>query len=110
MEKAVTSSKLSKLPATVVCINEGAFQGCYALTQVVALGCVNIGRRAFAECCSLQYIGTNEGETNELVPGVNISSYVFESCPALSQVEDQVRHQGHHPLEESRRKLQLIGT
>ena len=29
---------------------EGAFQGCYALTQVVAPGCVNFGRRAFAEC------------------------------------------------------------
>ena len=30
--------QLVKLPTTVVCIKEGAFQGCYALTQVVAPG------------------------------------------------------------------------
>ena len=58
-----------------------------ALTQAVAPGCVNFGRRAFAECCSLRYIGVNEGETNELAPGAQISPYVFESCITLSQVD-----------------------
>ena len=79
--------QLVRLPTTVVCIKEGAFQGCHALTQVVAPGCVNFGRRAFAECCSLRCIRTDEGETNELAPGVQISPYAFESCLALSQVD-----------------------
>ena len=79
--------QLVRLPATVVCIKEGTFQGCYALTQVVAPGRLSFGRRAFAECCSLRYIGADEGETNELAPGVQISPYVFESCLALSQVD-----------------------
>ena len=58
----------------------------YALTQVIAPGCLQFGRRAFAECCSLCYIGASDEPTNELAPGAQISPYAFESCLALSKV------------------------
>ena len=78
--------QIVKLPPSVVCLKDGALQGCYALTQVIAPGCVQFGRRVFAECCSLGSIGVSEEAENELVPGAQISPYAFESCLALSAV------------------------
>ena len=49
--------QIVKLRPSVVCLKDGAFQGCYALTQITAPGCVQFGRRAFAECCSLGTVG-----------------------------------------------------
>ena len=45
--------QIVKLPPSVVCLQDGVFQGCYALRQIAAPGCVQFGRRVFAECCSL---------------------------------------------------------
>ena len=76
--------QIVKLPPSVVCLKDGAFQGCYALMDILVPGCIQFGRRVFAECCSLRHIGTNEKATNELAPGAQISPYAFESCLALS--------------------------
>ena len=54
--------RIVKLPATVVRFEESSFQGCYLLGSVDAPGCVDFGYRAFAECCSLQHIGTSGGD------------------------------------------------
>ena len=78
--------QIVKLPSTVVCLQDGVFQGCYALMNVLAPGCKRYGRRAFAECCSLYQTGTTENATNLLAPQAQISPYAFESCLALSQV------------------------
>ena len=48
-----------KLPSSVECLQDGAFQGCYALRQVSVPGCVKFGRRVFAEC-SLSMIGEGQ--------------------------------------------------
>ena len=50
--------QIVKLPATVVCLQDGAFQGRYVLKMVMVLvpGCKQFGRRVFAECCFLRYI------------------------------------------------------
>ena len=49
--------QIVRLPLSVVCLQDGAFQRCYALSQITAPGCVQFGRRVFAECCSLSRIG-----------------------------------------------------
>ena len=58
-------------PLSVISLEDGAFQGCYVLRQVVAPGCVQFSRRVFAECCSLSRVGIgNDTEaTNDLAPG-----------------------------------------
>ena len=37
--------QIVKLPSSVLSLEDGAFQGCYALREVVALGCVQFSRR-----------------------------------------------------------------
>ena len=52
--------QIVKMPATVVCLQDGAFQGRYALKMVLVPGCKRFGRRVFAECCSLSQKGTTD--------------------------------------------------
>ena len=63
--------QIVKLPPSVVSLEDGAFQGCYVLREVVAPGCVQFSRRVFAECCSLSRVGVGNDEeaTNVLRPG-----------------------------------------
>ena len=75
--------QIVKMPSTVVCLQDGAFQGRYALMMVLAPGCKRFGRR---ECCSLSQIGTTDNAINLPAPQAQISPYAFESCLALSQV------------------------
>ena len=72
-----------------------------ALITVVAPGCVNFGRRACAECCSLQYTGISEDGTNKIVPGATFAPYAFESCLALSQIELVQTSMGPSPPSQS---------
>ena len=58
--------QIAKMPSTVVCLQDGAFQGCCALMMVLAPGCKRFGRRAFAECCSLSQMGTTDNAINLL--------------------------------------------
>ena len=44
--------QIIKLPDTVVCLQDGAFQRCYELRTVLVPGCKQFGRSVFAECCS----------------------------------------------------------
>ena len=78
--------QIVKLPASVACLKDGVFQGRYALMHVLAAGCIQFGRRTFAECCSLCRILANAKATNELSQGAQVSPYAFESCLALSNV------------------------
>ena len=52
--------QIVKLPSSVLSLEDGAFQGCYALREVVAPGCVQFSRRVFAERCSLSRIGVSQ--------------------------------------------------
>ena len=78
--------QIVKLPATVVCLQDGAFQGRYALKMVLVPGCKQFGRRVFAECCSWSQIGIAEDTSNLLAPQAQVSRHAFESCLALRQV------------------------
>ena len=48
--------RIVKLPATVVGISDNVFRDCKLLNSVLAPGCRNFGYKAFAECCSLQWV------------------------------------------------------
>ena len=78
--------QIVKLPPSVVCLQDGVFQGCYVLRQVAAPGCVQFSRRVFAECCSLSGVGTDNEATNELAPGAQLGPFAFESCLALTSI------------------------
>ena len=78
--------QIVKLPLPVVCLQNGAFQGCYALGQITAPGCVQFSRRVFAECCSLSIVGATSEAANVLAPGAQLGPFAFESCLALVSV------------------------
>ena len=77
-----------QLQIVIISLEDGAFQGCYVLKQVVAPGCVQFSRRVFAECCSLSRVGIgNDMEaTNELAPGAQLGPFAFESCLTLTSI------------------------
>ena len=56
--------RIVKLPATVVGISENVFRDCKLLNSVLAPGCGDFGYKAFAECCSLQWVYASEGIAN----------------------------------------------
>ena len=80
--------QIVKLPSSVLSLEDGAFQGCYALREVVAPGCVQFSRRVFAECCSLSRIGVSQeaDDSNVLAPGAQLGRYAFESCLTLTSI------------------------
>ena len=53
--------RIVKLPATVVGISDNAFRYCKLLNSVSAPGCREFGYKAFAECCSLQWVYASDG-------------------------------------------------
>ena len=48
--------RIVKLPATVIGISDNVFRDCKLLNSVLAPGCRDFGYKAFAECCSLQWV------------------------------------------------------
>ena len=56
--------RIVKLPATVVGISDNVFRDCKLLNSVLAPGCRDFGYKAFAECCSLQWVYASEGVAN----------------------------------------------
>ena len=56
--------RMVKLPVTVVDISDNAFRYCKLLNSVSAPGCRKFGYKAFAECCSLQWVYASEGVAN----------------------------------------------
>ena len=69
--------QIVKLPDTVVCLQDGAFQRCYELRTVLVPGCKQFGRSVFEECCSLSQIGAAEDTTNLLAPQAQVSPHAF---------------------------------
>ena len=80
--------QIVKLPSSVLSLEDGAFQGCYAPPRSVAPGCVQFSRRVFAERCSLSRIGVSQAanDDNVLAPGAQLGRYVFESCLTLASI------------------------
>ena len=87
MAKLSSTADRQAATLSIFCLKDGAFQGCYALSQITAPGCVQFGRRAFAECCSLSEVSVGKDANNALAPGAQIAPFAFESCLALTTLE-----------------------
>ena len=61
--------QLVKLPDSAVCIKENAFQGCYALTEVIAPKCANFGRRALLNAVRFNPMARMKTVPTSLLPG-----------------------------------------
>ena len=58
--------QIVKLPPSVISLEDGAFQGCYVLREIVAPGCVQYSRRVFAERCSLSKLAPVRAQTTAI--------------------------------------------
>ena len=72
--------RIVKLPATVVGISDNAFRDCKQLNSVSAPGCRDFGYKAFAECCSLQWVYASEGVANKFSNKAKFGQYLFQGC------------------------------
>ena len=78
--------RIVKLPATVVGISDNAFRDCKLLNSVSAPGCRDFGYKAFAECCSLQWVYASEGVANMFSNEAKFWPYLFQGCINLAEV------------------------
>ena len=78
--------RIVKLPATVVSISDNAFRDCKQLNSVSAPGCRDFGYKAFAECCSLQWVYASEGVANKFSNEAKFGQYLFQGCINLAEV------------------------
>ena len=78
--------RIVKLPATVVGISDNVFRDCKLLNSVVAPGCRDLGYKAFAECCSLQWVYASEGIANVFNSEAKLGQYLFQGCINLAEV------------------------
>ena len=78
--------RIVKLPATVVGIADNAFRDCKLLNSVLAPGCRDFGYKAFAECCSLQWVYASDGAANVFNGEANFGQYLFQGCINLAEV------------------------
>ena len=76
--------RIVKLPATVVGI-ANAFRDCKLLNSVLAPGCRDFGYKAFAECCSLQWVYASEGVANMFTSEAKFGQYLFQGCINLAK-------------------------
>ena len=77
--------RIVKLPATVVGISDNAFRYCKPLNSVSAPGCRKFGYKAFAECCSLQWVYASDGVANRFGSEVKLGHYLFQGCINLAE-------------------------
>ena len=78
--------RIVKLPATVVGISDNAFfRDCKLLNSVSAPGCRDFGYKAFAECCSLQWVYASEGVANMFSNEAKFGQYLFQGCINLAE-------------------------
>ena len=75
--------RIIKMPTTVVRIEESAFRGCHWLNSITVPGCADFGYKAFADCCSLQWIHANGG-VNKISSATKTGHYLFDSCINLA--------------------------
>ena len=78
--------RIVKLPATVVGIADNAFRDCKLLNSVLAPGCRDFGYKAFAECCSLQWVYASEGVANMFTSEAKFGQYLFQGCINLAEL------------------------
>ena len=78
--------RIVKLPATVVGISDNAFRDCKLLNSVLAPGCRDFGYKAFAECCSLQWVYASDGIANVFNSEAKFGQYLFQGCINLAEV------------------------
>ena len=78
--------RIVKLPATVVGISDNVFRDCKLLNSVSAPGCRDFGHKAFAECCSLQWVYASEGVANMFSNEAKFGQYLLTllSLPCVS--------------------------
>ena len=69
-----------RLPSSVVRTADNTVQGCQLLNCVTAPGCVEFGYKAFADCCSLQWVHANGGGVNEFGSATKFGHYLFRDC------------------------------
>ena len=77
--------RIVKLPTTVARIEESAFRGCHWLNSITALGCMDFGFKAFADCCSLQFVHANGG-VNIISSATKLGHYLFDSCINMATI------------------------
>ena len=75
--------RIVKLPATVVSISDNAFRDCKQLNSVSAPGCRDFGYKAFAECCSLQWVLHLKGLQTNLVTKPSSGNTSFKGASTL---------------------------
>ena len=80
------SLRVVKLPDTALVIGYAVFQGCYSLQTVEMPGCVELGVRAFAECCALESVGNITDGGSYLAIGAIVGQYAFEECAKLTHL------------------------
>ena len=78
--------RIVKLPATVVGSSDNVFRDCKQLNSVSAPGCRDFGYKAFAECCSLQWVYASEGVANKFSHEAKFGQYLFQGCINLAEV------------------------
>ena len=66
--------RVVRMPSTVVCIEENTFRGCHLLNSITVPGCIEFGYKAFAGCCSLQWIHANGGGPTTLEAQPNLDT------------------------------------
>ena len=72
------------MPSTVVRIADNAFRGCQLLNSITAPGCIEFGYKAFADCCSLQWVHANGGGANQFGSATKLGHYLFRDCISLA--------------------------
>ena len=83
--------RVVRMPSSVVRIADNTFRGCQLLNCVTAPGCVEFGYKAFADCCSLQWVYANGGGVNQFGSATRFGQYLFRAQEASCQQEPQAR-------------------
>lgn len=69
--------RVVKMPSSVVRIADNTFRGCQLLSCATVPGCVEFGYKAFADCCSLQWVYATgvEQTSSEVQPNSDNTSF-----------------------------------
>ena len=86
--------RIVEMPTTVARIEESAFRGRHWLNSVTAPGCTDFGYKAFAGCCSLQWVHANGGGVNNMGSATKLGHYLFVDCINLATMT--ILQDGHH--------------